>query len=191
MLFTPVPDVLVARDGRQVAIAGSGGRLLVLREGTDGKRNYALDSLREAAAVATVPLAIEKAPGARCSADFCALDIERGGRRWVLLVARSKHYVDALQLIRACAAADIVISSRTMPRSCAPRWLKADRRFLAEQGGLAISLGEEPQLVTVADSQGRHGWWRPPDPYTVGTPSSPGDRRSVAGPPGAERLRES
>jgi competence protein ComEC len=159
MLTTPAPDLLVARDGRQIAVAGEGGQLLVLREG----EGYALDSLREAAALEGEPMAIERAPGARCSADFCALNFERGGRHWSLLVARSKRYVDARELIAACAAADIVIAARTMPRSCAPRWLKADRRFLAEHGGLAFHLGERPKAVTVAQSQGRHGWWRPAD----------------------------
>lgn len=158
MLTARAPDVLVARDGRQIAIAEPGGRLLVLREG----EGYALDSLREAAAVEGAPVAIERAPGARCSADFCAFEIEREGRSWSLLVARSRRYVDARQLIAACAAVDIVIAARTMPRSCAPRWLKADRRFLAEHGGLAIGLGGRPKLATVAESQGRHGWWRSP-----------------------------
>lgn len=156
MLATPAPDVLVARDGRQIAVSGEGGRLLVLRDG----ESYALDSLREAAAVAGEPLAIERAPGARCSADFCALDLRKGERQWSLLVARSKHYVDARRLIAACAVADIVIAARSMPRSCAPRWLKADGRFLREHGGLALYLKRTPRLVTVGETQGEHGWWR-------------------------------
>lgn len=156
MLGSPTPDILVARDGRQIGVTMTQGRLLVLREG----EGYALDSLRETAAVEGPVRTIEKAPGARCSADFCALAIARGERRWVLLVARSKHYVDARQLIRACAAADIVIAARSMPRSCAPRWLKADRRYLAANGGLAIGLGATPSVTSVAQSQGEHGWWR-------------------------------
>ena len=156
MMGTSTPDVLVARDGRQIAVTDPGGRLLVLREG----EGYTLDSLREAAGVEGKALAIEKAPGAQCSADFCALRIDRGGRSWALLVARSKHFVDPLQLIAACAAADIVVAARTMPRSCAPRLLKADRRFLAENGGLAIQLGAQPAITTVEESQGRHGWWQ-------------------------------
>ena len=156
MLTTVAPDVLVARDGRQIAVTNSDGRLIVLREG----EGYALDSLREAAAVDGRTVALENAPGARCSADFCALEVTRRGRSWSLLVARSKHYVDPLQLIAACANADIVIAARTMPRSCAPRVLKADRRFLVENGGLALSFRPEPHLTTVAESQGQHGWWQ-------------------------------
>ena len=150
MLAASAPDVLVARDGRQIAVTDVGDHLLVLREG----EGYALDSLREAAGVEGAVVAIEKASGARCSADFCALQVERGGRNWSLLVARSKHYVDPLQLIAACAAADIVIAARTMPRSCAPRWLKADRRFLIQNGGLALYLDAEPRMVTVGRESG-------------------------------------
>lgn len=174
MLMTRAPDVLIARDGRQVAIAEPDGRLLVLREAEDG--NYALDSLREAAAADTEPMAIDKVPGARCSAEFCALSLARGGRAWSMLVARSKHYVDAAQLVRACAEADIVIAARTMPRGCAPRWLKVDRRFLADHGGLAIRLDDPPHLVTVGESQGAHGWWRGPEDYGTVMPKSLADR---------------
>lgn len=168
MLASPAPDILVARDGRQIGVTAQDGRLLVLREGA----SYALDSLRETAAVEGPVLGIEKAPGARCSPDFCALELIRDGRPWSLLVARSKHYVDALQLIRACAAADIVIAARSLPRSCAPRWLKADRRYLAEHGGLAVYLGPVPRIVTVGDRQGAHGWWR-------GAPGQPVARPAV------------
>ncbi len=156
MAATPAPDLLIARDGRQIGVAMPDERLLVLREG----EGYALDSLREAAALRGEAVAMERSPQARCSPDFCALTIERAGRLWELLVARSKHYVDAAQLIRACAAADIVVAARSLPRSCAPRWFKADRRFLAEHGGLAAYLGESPRLDTVAVHQGNHGWWR-------------------------------
>lgn len=159
MLATPAPDVLVARDGRQIAVADGAGRLIVLREG-DG---YALDNLREAAAVDAAPVPIDRSPDARCSADFCVLKIVRERRAWTLLVARSRNYVDAGELIAACAAADVVIAARRLPRSCAPRWLKADRRYLAEKGGLSLYLGGTPRVVSVSDSQGHHGWWRGDD----------------------------
>lgn len=167
MVMTPAPDLLVARDGRQMAVTMPDGRLLVLREG----EGYALDSLRAAAALPGEPVAIERSPQARCSADFCALTVKRGGQVWRLLVARTKNYVAAPQLIAACAAADIVIAARTMPRGCAPRWLKADRRFLAEQGGLAAYLGPPATLVTVGESQGQHGWWRGRPDQTFASPA--------------------
>ena len=33
---------------------------------------------------------------------------------------------------RACAAADIVVSERRLPRTCRPRWFKADQVLLAD-----------------------------------------------------------
>ena len=100
--------------------------------------------------------------GARCSADFCSLPIVKGGRTWHLMVARTKNRIDERQLAAACEKADIVIADRWLPRSCAPKWLKADGRFLAENGGLSIHLKDE-RIDRVADGQGAHGWWDPPE----------------------------
>jgi competence protein ComEC len=58
---------------------------------------------------------------------------------------------------RACAAADIVVSDRRLPRTCRPRWLKTDRLLLARTGGLAIDLSDGT-VRSVADEAGRHGW---------------------------------
>ena len=171
MLMSPVPDILIARDGRQMAVTDPDGQLLVLREG----EGYVIDSLREAAAVGTQPVPIETAPDARCSADFCRLVIRRGGREWTVLVARSKRYVDVNQLVEACADADIVVAARSMPWSCQPRWIKADRRFLAEYGGLSLFLGTNPHVRTVADGQGQHGWWHSGE-ATRQLPRTPPDR---------------
>jgi competence protein ComEC len=59
---------------------------------------------------------------------------------------------------RACADADIVVADRRLPEGCRPRWLKADRALLARTGGLAISLGAQPKVVTVTATAGEHPW---------------------------------
>lgn len=153
---TPAPDVLISGDGRHVGIAGEDRRLLVLR---DGRSDYARDNLLELAGMAGEPIVLEDWPGARCSRDFCTLGIERGGRPWVLLMARSRERIEERALAAACARADIVIAERWLPRSCQPRWLKADPRMLSESGGLALYLANR-RIDTVANSQGEHGWWR-------------------------------
>ena len=61
-------------------------------------------------------------------------------------------------MVRACAAADIVVADRPLPRGCQPRWLRADLFFLRRTGGLAITLGDPPRVDTVADQVGRHPW---------------------------------
>jgi competence protein ComEC len=161
VLLTPIPDLLVASDGRQVGITitspDGARRLLALR---DSRSSYTRDNLMELAGVAAEPVPLADWPDARCSSAFCTVMIARGGRDWVLLLGRGREQVEERALAAACAEADIVVSERFLPRSCRPRWLKADRRFLARSGGLSINLAEE-SITTVAQSQGSHGWWRP------------------------------
>ena len=101
---------------------------------------------------------IEALPGIACSPDLCVAEIDRGGRRWRILATRSRDRVGWAEMIRACAAADIVVSDRRLPRACRPRWLRADPELLARTGGLAITLGARPAAATVAERVGRHPW---------------------------------
>lgn len=153
---TPVPVILISGDGRHVGIAGEGPRLLVLR---DSRSSYARDNLLELSGMEGDPLTFAAWPGARCSADFCSIALEREGRTYHLLAARNRTRVEERALAAACERADIVVADRGLPRSCHPRWIKADRRALAQTGGLAIDLAHH-RVRTVAQDQGRHGWWK-------------------------------
>jgi competence protein ComEC len=158
---TPIPDLLVAGDGRQVGITVTGRdgqpRLISLR---DSRSSYTRDNLMELAGVAAEPVPMAEWPGAHCSSAFCVVKIERGGRQWRILLGRNRHQVAERALAAACAEADIVIADRYLPRSCRPTWLKADRRYLTASGGLAIDLTSQ-NITSVAQGQGSHGWWRP------------------------------
>lgn len=154
-LATPAPDLLVTGDGRHVALRTADGRMALLR---DRAGDYVRDTLSESAGYDAEMIGLASLPEAACSADLCAAEIVRGGRRWRLLATRSRHFVDYGPLAKACAEADIVISDRRLPRTCVPRWLKADRAFLARSGGLAVAFGEEPKVAMVADRVGRHPW---------------------------------
>jgi competence protein ComEC len=156
LLATPIPDVLISGDGRQVGVTIDGGRLLSLRE---TRSAFTRENLLELAGVAGEPIPLETWPGASCSRDSCIVSIERAGREWHLLMSRSDNLIEEGALAAACERADIVVSERWLPRSCRPRWLKADGRMLSETGGLAIVLDGE-KVSAVADSQGEHGWWR-------------------------------
>ncbi len=156
LLSTPVPDVLIDRDGRHVGIALEDGRLLSLR---DTKSSYARDNLLELASVTSEPIPLAQWPGARCSAEFCLITLERGGRDWTILMARNRDLVEERALAAACERSDIVIAERYLPRSCRPRWLSADKRFLDQKGGVALDL-ENERVTHVASGQGGHGWWR-------------------------------
>ncbi|MFN2100604.1 ComEC/Rec2 family competence protein [Altererythrobacter sp. MF3-039] len=156
LAVTPAPDVLISGDGRHVGIAGEDERLLVLR---DGRSSFARDNLLELAGMDGEPITLEEWPMAQCSRDFCTLGIERNDRTWQILMARSRDRVEERALAAACIKADIVIADRWLPRSCQPKWLKADKRMLSRTGGLSLYLADE-RIDSVADGQGEHGWWK-------------------------------
>ncbi len=157
MWSAPPADMLITRDGRDVGIRAGDGRLLVLR---DSAGSYAQDNLREMSAIQTPPIPLAEWQGARCSPDFCSIVLDRGQKPWRILVARSRNLIEERALAAACEQADIVIADRYLPYSCRPIWLKADRRFLQREGGTALYL-HSGRVETVAQGEGRHGWWRP------------------------------
>jgi competence protein ComEC len=164
--LTPIPDLLVAGDGQQVGITVPGPdgsrQLLSLR---DSRSSYTRDNLMEIAGAAAEPVPLTDWDGAHCSSAFCTLILNRGGRDWVLLLGRGREQVEERPLAAACAEADVIVSERFLPRSCRPRWLKADRRYLRQSGGLSIDLASQT-ITTVSAGQGSHGWWRIEDNRT-------------------------
>ncbi|WP_082013227.1 ComEC/Rec2 family competence protein [Novosphingobium subterraneum] len=160
MVLTPRPDVLVTGDGHHVGIAGEGSDLIVLRM---GRGDYMRDNLLELAGMEGSLRHLDEWPGARCNEDFCVAVVLRNERRFTLLMARSRNYIDDMALVAACERADIVIADRRLPASCRPRMLKADRSYLANTGGISIHLASG-RIRTVAETQGQHGWYRWPEP---------------------------
>ncbi len=160
LLATPIPDMLISGDGRQVGVITDDGRLLTLRE---TRSDFTRENLLELAGVAGEPVPLDQWPEAECSPDFCVLSINRAGRTWHILMSRSAGMIEERALAAACERADIVVSDRWLPRSCRARWIRADGRSLAETGGMAILLDGQ-KVRTVAASQGQHGWWRGRDP---------------------------
>jgi len=189
MLLTALapPDVLISGDGRHVGITGEvPGALLVLRE---SRSDFARDNLTELAGMDGDTRPLTAWPGARCNRDFCAIRLVRDGKAWNLLMTRGMDLVAERELAAACERVDIVISDRYLPRSCRPRWLKADRRMLDRSGGLTIDLATH-RVRSVAQSQGQQGWWSPRvayqpqrrGPVPPGTKPAPQAEQSDTGP---------
>ncbi|MBZ9646183.1 ComEC family competence protein [Sphingobium sp. 3R8] len=153
------PDILITGDGRHVAVR-TGKGMAILR---DRAGDYVRDVLSESAGYDGELAAIADLPDARCSRDLCAVGVKDGnGRSWRLLFTRSTVLIERSDFARDCAAADIVVSDRGLPRWCHPRWMKIDRRLLARTGGLSITLakGEVHTVHRVGDA---HPWIvRPP-----------------------------
>jgi competence protein ComEC len=153
----PAPDLLVTSDGRHVATRLADGRYALLR-GRAGE--FVREQMAEAAGSDHIMSAVADLPQAQCNRDFCRWQIDRGGRRWTILAARTRDRSDWQSLIDACAAADIVIADRWLPQACTPRWLKIDRAMLEHSGGLAINLS--PPSVRAARDRGRGKPWDEP-----------------------------
>ena len=155
-LAAPTPDLLVTGDGRHMAILDGSGRPAILRERSG---DFIRSLVSENSGFDGEPSAVSDMPLARCSRDACIADVRRSGRSWRVLATRSGQRIDWGHITRACAASDIVVSDRWLPRACAPKWLKLDRKALEGTGGLAIYLsGDAPRVVTVADRVGQHPW---------------------------------
>jgi len=151
------PDLLVTGDGKHLAIRTPGGGLALLRPRAG---DYVRDVLAELSGTEPRFVELERAAGGACSDALCVYELQGGGRQWRVLATRSRDLVRWDEMIAACASADIVVSDRTLPADCQPRWLKADRAMLRESGGLAFALRGTPRVTSVRDFTGRHPWAR-------------------------------
>ncbi len=172
-LATPAPDLLVTGDGRHVAVRTAAG-LALLR---DRAGDYIRDTLAENGGLDGEPLLLADQPDARCSRDLCITDIVAPGRRWRILATRSGYFVPTDELVKACQAADILVSERGLPKGCTPRWLKLDRWTLARTGGIAITLATG-RITTVLQAGDRHPWRILPDTVRHSSPQRWGYRAS-------------
>jgi competence protein ComEC len=77
---------------------------------------------------------------------------------WGVLAWGCASLFEWAALTDACRDADIVVSDRRLPRGCTPRWLKLDSAALRQTGGLAVYLGNEPWVDSVANRIGDHPW---------------------------------
>ena len=73
------------------------------------------------------------------------------------MATRSNYLVPAMEFAAACKRADIVISERYLPWSCTPRWFKADRDFLEQNGGLAVYF-DTSFVDSVARTTAHYPW---------------------------------
>ena len=154
------PDLLVSGDGRQLGVFGQGPAMISLRAGRGG---FMRQALLDDAGLMGETVAMADWPAARCNSDFCAMTIHAEGTITRLLVQRSRARVGTLDLVNACADNDIVVSERSLPRVCRPRWFKADRALFERNGGLAFDLVRR-KVSTVSAGRGKHGWERWIDP---------------------------
>jgi competence protein ComEC len=154
----PTPDLLVTGDGKHLAVISADGTPRILRNRTG---DFMRDVFAESSGFDGDPLVLEDAPFAACSHDSCVADVFRDGRSWRVLATRSSARLEWKDMVRWCAASDIAVSDRWLPKGCAPKWLKLDRDSLSRTGGVAIYLGRKPRVETVSQELGEHPWALP------------------------------
>ncbi|WP_300974124.1 ComEC/Rec2 family competence protein [Sphingomonas sp. LHG3406-1] len=154
-LAEPLPTLLVTGDGKHLAVIDERGTPWLLR---DRAGDFVRDMMAENAGFDGDPPPLAAYPRARCSADACVADLGTSGR--TLLALRSTQRLDWVELTRACAAADIVVADRRLPRGCRARWLTLDAPRLRASGGLVVHA-EEGRVASVADRLKRLPWARP------------------------------
>ncbi len=151
------PDILVSRDGVHVASRMPDGRYALLRAQA-GERTR--DIIAETTGFDGGFLALSRQPDVQCSPDFCVWQMRGAARQWTVMAARSDLLSPIDALVTACAASDIVIAERALPRACRPRWLKIDRHFLTAHGAVAIYL--RPPRVIFGRARAAKPWDNPP-----------------------------
>jgi competence protein ComEC len=154
----PRPDVLITGDGHHIAAAIPGGGYALLR---DRAGDYIRDTMAEAAGIDAPLTALSDLDHVACNRDFCRWRQGRGAVQYVILASRGNDRIEGRDMAAACAAADVVISDRWLPRECVARWLTIDRDSLAASGGLALYLGKKPEAVAALRAGDEHPWRRP------------------------------
>ena len=151
--LAPVPDLLVTGDGEHLAIVRADGVPVLLR---DRSGDFVRSLMSEAAAYRRRPAARSRNSASRAAAAMPASPTSSAtGGAWRLLAIRSRDRIDWATLTARLRAMPTSSSpSRRLPRGCTPRWLKLDRAALAQSGGVAIYLGDQPRLDSVAERLG-------------------------------------
>jgi competence protein ComEC len=175
--IAPAPDLLVTGDGMHLAVVHH-GMPLMLRERTG---DYVRSLLAEASGYDGDPGDLGSQPFSDCSRDACVALLRAHSGEWRLLATRSKTLIDWDSFTRACSEADIIVSDRRMPRGCDPRWLKLDAQTLRQTGGVAIYLGANPRVDTVAERVGAHPWSEIEQPISSGGSARRDDPGSAPG----------
>jgi competence protein ComEC len=152
--LAPAPDLLITGDGRHLALVDHGVPFILRERAGD----YVRSLLAEASGYDSDPDILDNQPASDCSRDACVARLRRGQQEWRLLATRSAYRIDWAAFTAACASADIAVADRRLPQGCRPRWLKLDAEALAKTGGLAIYLGRDPRIDSVAEHVGEHPW---------------------------------
>ena len=157
----PRPDILIAGDGRNVAVRGKDGRLHLMRGGKDA---FAVKEWLAADADARTVTDASLAEGVSCDNSGCVTQTANGAL--VALSLRPEAMADD------CERAAVIVTVRQAPSPCRASVIDADR--LRRQGALALRATREGFSVDAVKPKGIHRPWSP----SVG--GDPSDGETIA-----------
>ncbi|MFT4275313.1 MAG: ComEC/Rec2 family competence protein [Rhodopseudomonas sp.] len=146
--LTPQPEVLIAGDGRQVAVRGADGHLRLMQSGVDAFR---LKQWLAADADPRTPDDASLSAGVSCDADGCVAPLVDG--RLVALSLRPDGLSDD------CARAVLVVTAAQPPPDCAA--LAIDHDDLQAGGTLALRRTGDASEVFAIEAVRPRGRSRP------------------------------
>jgi competence protein ComEC len=170
-LMVPQPDILIAADGRNVAVRGRDGHLRLMRNGKDA---FLIREWLAADADARTATDASLADGVACDDAGCVAGLADGS-----LVAQSLR---SEGLADDCMRAVLVVTATQPPRDCGAAVIDQER--LRRQGALAIRRDAGGFAV---DAVKPRGYDRPWSPTMAGEGEL--DAPLLAGPP-APRPRD-
>ncbi|MDA9437487.1 ComEC/Rec2 family competence protein [Bradyrhizobium sp. CCBAU 51627] len=142
------PDILIAGDGKNVAVRGRGGQLHVIRTNKDA---FLLREWLAADADPRDPGSAALSEGVSCDESGCVAPLADGR-----MIALALH-VEALA--DDCNRAVLVVTSRPAPPDCAA--MVVDRPRLARQGALALTRRGDGFAIQSVKARGASRPWSP------------------------------
>jgi competence protein ComEC len=181
-LLVPKPDILIAADGRNVAVRGRDGRLQVIRTAKDA---FLIKEWLAADADPRLPSDASLGNGVSCDETGCVAPMADG--RFVALTLRPDALADD------CARATLIVTARQAPSSCAASVI--DRNRLQQQGALMLQRNGNGFSVQATRPNGSNRPWAPAAADAAGfestlVPRAPAARPQDATPPEADQQAE-
>ena len=147
-LTTPPPDVLIAGDGRSVAVRGKDGRLHVMQAGKDA---FLLREWLGADADARLAGDASLRGGVSCDGDGCVTAMADG--RLVALSLKPEALADD------CVRAAVVVAAKTVPADCAALVIGPDQS--KARGAMTLRRQGDGFVVDAVRPRGTDRPWSP------------------------------
>jgi len=166
-LLVPQPDILISRDGHNVAVRGRDGRLHLMRSAKDA---FLVKEWLAADADPRTPAETSLAEGVSCDDAGCVAQLPDGA--FVTLALQPDALADD------CERAALIVTAKQPPSGCAASVITLDR--LRRQGTLALRKTRDGFAIAAVKPNGFDRPWAPAvageaDPEFVRRPAAPVD----------------